>query len=244
MDRGLTIVNTKPAESTSGLSINRYSRSKMRSMEFNINRIKNNYVIAHLTNADLSILNDFNDFKDSLDIVNKSFVTLGKPMKYNGSNVYIRDTMLLAPAGKKGLASLGDLLGFSKDELSLEEISAMDQLLFNNREKFLSYAIKDAVIPLLYAGHMEDQLFKSRSLGIPISLSSLSAAYVLDEWDKQGYAGYQIDPQYLIGDSGSTQTPKGLFKTDDVGRKISLFISSYRGGRNESYMYGVDSKKI
>lgn len=243
MEHDLTVVNTRPDKSTNEI-INRYSRSKMRSMEFNINIVKNNYIIAHLTNADLSMLGDFEDFKDSLDIVNRSFVTLGKPIKYNSSNVYIRDTMLLAPAGKKGLAALGDLLGFSKGELSLDEITSMDKLLINDREKFLSYAVRDAVIPLLYASYMEDQLFKSRSLGIPISLSSLSAAYVRDEWDKEGYAGYQIDPQYLIGDSGATQTPKGLYKTDDVGRKISMFIASYRGGRNESYMYGVDNNNV
>ena len=42
----------------------------------------NNYFCAHLTNADLSILDDFNEFKGDLSIVNKSFVTLGKPLSF------------------------------------------------------------------------------------------------------------------------------------------------------------------
>lgn len=222
----------------------RYSRSKLRSLEMNINRVKNNYIISHLTNADLSMLKDFDTLKESLDIVNRSFVTLGKPLKVGGFNVHIRDTMLLAPAGKKGLSALGDLLGFNKLELSQVDLQSMSLLLLNDREKFIKYAITDAIITLLYANYMEDELFKSRGLGIPLSLSSLSATYVLDEWERTGYKGYQIHPQYLLGDTGATQTPKGLAQVGDVGRKIGLYISNYRGGRNESYMYGVDNDRI
>nr|CAA73185.1 DNA polymerase [Cryphonectria parasitica] len=229
---------------TTGLSdVKRYSRSKIRSLDININRIRTNYIIAHLTNADLSMLKDFDNVKDSLDIVNKSFITLGKPLKHGNFNVHIRDTMLLAPAGKKGLAAIGSLLGLGKIELEKTELESMDLLLSNDREKFLRYAITDAIITLLYANYMEDQLFNSRVVGVPISLSSLSAAYVKNEWEKSGYKGYQINPLYLIGDSGVTQTPQGLYKTKEVGRKISMYISNYRGGRNESFMYGVDNSR-
>jgi len=37
-----------------------------------ITQIKNNYFIGHLTPADLSLLKDFDQFKDELDIVNDS----------------------------------------------------------------------------------------------------------------------------------------------------------------------------
>ena len=36
------------------------------------------------------------------------------------------------------------------------------------------------------------------------------------------------------------QTPIGLSKFGDLGLKMSLYISNYKGGRNESFMYGVD----
>jgi nitrogen regulatory protein PII-like uncharacterized protein len=40
-------------------------------------------------------------------------------------------------------------------------------------------------------------------------------------------------------------TPKGLNILKDVGIKTSLYIANYRGGRNESFMYGYDlSNKI
>lgn len=242
----LEILEASPQDRKSLLNcadMKRYSRSKLRSLDVNLNRIRTTYVIAHLTNADLSMLNDFDSLKNSLDIVNKSFITLGKPIKIGNFNVHIRDTMLLAPGGKKGLGAMGELLGFGKIELEQHEIEAMDKLLLNDRDRFIRYAVTDAVITLLYANSMEDELFGSRVLGIPISLSSLSATYVKDEWDKNGYCGYQISPLHLIGDSGTTQTPQGLYKTKDVGRKISMFISNYRGGRNESYMYGINNDK-
>jgi hypothetical protein len=44
------------------------------------------------------MLSDFYDLKKDLNIVNKSYVTIGKPLKLNGVLVYVRDTMLLTPA--------------------------------------------------------------------------------------------------------------------------------------------------
>jgi hypothetical protein len=57
-----------------------------------------------------------------------------------------------------------------------------------------------------------------------------------------GYKGYQISPKYLIGDTSATQTPKGLYTTSQTGLKLSYYIANYKGGRNESYMYGSSSK--
>lgn len=95
----------------------------------------------------------------------------------------------------------------------------MDLLFQKDKEKFIKYAVTDAVITLLFCNYMEDEYFKSRYLGIPISLSSLWAAYLRNEWELSGYKGYQIDPIYLIGDSAVTQTPVGFFKTKEIGFK-------------------------
>jgi hypothetical protein len=35
-------------------------------------------------------------------------------------------------------------------------------------------------------------------------------------------------------------TPRGMFAAGDIGIKLPLYISNYRGGRNESFMYGID----
>jgi len=151
-------------------------------------------------------MNDFDTLKEELDIVNKSFVTLGKPVVIGNTNVIIRDTMLLAPQGCRSLEAIGSLYGedFKKvdiaKELSEEQKEKftsgltkeqkekinlnqyikenMDLLLKVNKVKFEEYAIKDAVIPLIHASYMEDFNFKLHGLGIPLTLSSLGATYV------------------------------------------------------------------
>ncbi len=132
-----------------------------------VTRICNIYIAAHLTNADLSMLNDFNDFKDDLSIINKNFATLGRgvdlsklkrytkserAMKLKGCNIYIRDTMLLSPAGKNSLNDLGKLYGakLHKKSLSKEQIENMDLLLVEDKKLFQEYAVRDAIITLVH----------------------------------------------------------------------------------------------
>jgi hypothetical protein len=119
--------------------------------KISVSKIKNNIFIGHLTSADLSILSDFSLFKDDLDIVNKCFVTLGKPIKYCNSRIIIRDTMLLSPGLQKSLASIGKLYNLNKLELRKDEIENMDLLLLNNKSKFTEYALRDALITLTHA---------------------------------------------------------------------------------------------
>lgn len=147
-----------------------------------VTKIRNNYFIAHLTNADLSMMNDFETFKEELDIVNKSFVTLGKPVVIQNTNVVIRDTMLLAPAGKKSLEAIGLLYAqdygqdYEKLKLTNEQKANMDLLLKKDKSLFDTYALKDAIIPLIHANYMEDFNFdKCKEIGVPITLSSLGS---------------------------------------------------------------------
>lgn len=56
----------------------------------------------------------------------------------------------------------------------------------------------------------------------------------------EGYEGYQLSGEYLIGDSSKTQTPKGLHSVGLIGLYLSYFIANYKGGRNESFMYGYE----
>jgi hypothetical protein len=38
-------------------------------------------------------------------------------------------------------------------------------------------------------------------------------------------------------------TPKGLTGNLNIGSAIPFYLASYKGGRNECYMYGVDKSK-
>ena len=71
--------------------------------------VKNLYICAPYNCADFPLLSEFEEMKNHMSIINKSFVTLGKPLRVYNSFVYLRDTMLLAPAGKGSLDHLGVL---------------------------------------------------------------------------------------------------------------------------------------
>jgi hypothetical protein len=94
----------------------------------------NYFLVAHLTQADLSMLSDFDQIKEELSIVNGSFVTLKDPIKYCGKNIHIRDTMLLAPGGRKSLAQIGKLYGDSFNKIIISKANLNDmQTCFKTR---------------------------------------------------------------------------------------------------------------
>jgi hypothetical protein len=206
---------------------------------------RNFYIIGHLTQADLSLLSDFAEFKRELDIVNKCMVTLGKSsIVKHGHNIIFRDTLLLAPGGKKSLASIGSMYGDHLRKISLSESQHqnMAALLKDDPNLFKNYALRDSLISLVHAQTLEDEAFKLNKLGIPLSLSSLGGINLGHFWNKVGYKGYQISKDYLIGDSRKVPTPKGLFMLGNIGLYLNNYIASYKGGRNESFMIGTDTK--
>lgn len=88
-------------------------------LNISVNRLI--YICMHESTADLSMLKDFNEFKELLDITARSFITRGKPLVITNckSKVHFRDTILLAPAGAKSLAGIGSIYGegFNKIEI-------------------------------------------------------------------------------------------------------------------------------
>lgn len=227
----------------SGLDNRKFVRSYNQSISkerINITKKINNYFIGHLTSADLSMMNDFDEIKDKLDIVNKSFVTLNRSLLIDGVNVSIRDTMLLAPGGKKSLDSIGRMYNLPKIEIPMYYKDKMDRLLKDNPVLFKDYAMQDAVIALIHGGFMEVFSNQIGGVGIPLTLSGLSSNYIKHFWDKVNYEGYQFSHEYLLTNVSKTNTPKGFSVVKDVGLMNNYFIASYRGGRNESFMYGKD----
>lgn len=81
-------------------------------------------------------------------------------------------------------------------------------------------------------------------LGVPVTLSGLSGRYLKQSWAAMNYSGYQPNASYLLSDSAKIQTPRGLFSMEQLGLKLSYYIGNYKGGRNESFMYGVDENTI
>jgi hypothetical protein len=212
-----------------------------------ISIVKNFYIIGHYNSADLTMITNFDEeLKTKLSIVNKSFVSLGKPLKFNQHYVYVRDTILLAPGGYGSLSKIGKLYqnegDFAKREVSQADISDMKSFLKKDKIAFEEYAVQDAIITLKHATAMEKFNMSVKQVGIPLTLSSIGRNYVLKEWTNifKKYIPYQISGNFLMGNTDEIQTPKGLFASRDVGAHLSYYIANYKGGRNESFMYGVD----
>lgn len=200
-------------------------------------------ICMHESAADLSMLKDFETFKENLDIVHRSFVTLGKPLTLDwcNSKVHFRDTILLAPAGVKSLAGVGSIYGdeFKKIDIGSYRSGKMRELLKDNKELFEKYAIQDSIITLKHASSMEDFYLSVNKIGVPLTLSSIGKSYVIKEWSLMGYKGYQPRLDMSMGNLSGMLNPKGA-RSIDLLNYIVPFVAGYRGGRNESYMYGVD----
>ena len=189
------------------------------------------------------MLSDFNEFKELLDITSRSFITRGKPLVFENSKskVHIRDTVLIAPQGAKSLAGIGSIYGegFNKIDIGKYRQGKMSILLKENKELFEHYGIRDSVITLKHAISMEVFNHSVDRLGVPLTLSGIGNAYVLKEWSTTKYQGYQVRSDIMMGNLTSKLTPK-LARAVDLSKYIVQYITGYRGGRNESMMYGVD----
>lgn len=91
---------------------------------------------------------------------------------------------------------------------------------------------------------MDDFYFNLGGTGIPIYLSSVGRKYVKSVWKVNHYNGYQISPNYLLGDVSTTITPKGLNDIAKIGLVWQSYCANYKGGRNECFMFGVVRDKV
>ena len=127
-------------------------------LNISINRIM--YICMHESTADLSMLSDFDTFKDQLDIINRSFVTLKRPLVIEDckSKIHFRDTVLLAPQGVKSLANVGAIYAdeaYKKIDIGIYREGRMRELLELDKELFDKYALRDSIITLKHASTME-----------------------------------------------------------------------------------------
>jgi hypothetical protein len=151
--------------------------------------VKNIYLCTHYSSSDLSMLDDFQEFKTELNIVSKSFVTLGKPFNIDGVNIFVRDTVLLAPSGSKSLDAIGKLYesegegegSDSKIVIPQEYREKMSDFLNKDKRAFVEYARTDAIITLKHSIAMEKFNFTIKQIGVPITISALGRNFVFEK---------------------------------------------------------------
>lgn len=225
-------------------SVSRTSTSKLTTQRTFISRKICVALISHYNAADLSLMSDFAEFNKNIDIVKKGFVTLKGPIKYADTLLILRDTMLLSPAGFTSLSKIGSVYNLDKLLLTNDEITNMDVLLEENPTKYMNYAIRDSLIGLCHISWIEMFYFSKGGSGIPITLTGIGKQAVNQQWDLDGYNGYHVSEEPIIGDATRLQTPVGLNSIgyEKIGLDLSLFLKSYKGGRNESFSYGIDNE--
>ena len=229
------------------------------------------YLVAHYNRADIPAFDDKDKLIKRLNNVRKSLVTRDLPIKLKikyfedevinpdpsiddeSLNIYLRDTILLAPTGQKSLAELGNLVDCPKVVLSpdkKEEIKIkenLDLLIKNDWELFKRYALIDAKICVRYF----DRITKNYELlmgtrRIPSALSNIGIKLLLKEWSSRDVP---IDRLHAIGKESFAETvwrrDQQQFittKKDLYYEEISWFIDfvteTYHGGRNEQFWVG------
>ena len=124
-------------------------------------------LVAHYNRADLPAFEDRKQLLWRLQNVRSSLISTNAPVRVKVRfdddeasdieiSVYVRDTMLLAPAGRKSLAELGKLIDREKLRLSkddddeLEMKRNMKELRSSDWELFREYALIDAEISAKY----------------------------------------------------------------------------------------------
>ena len=205
---------------------------------------KSIYLYGHYNAADLSMIDGFKNLsKRNIDILKKSYVSLISPLKTLGEKIYIRDTSLLASAVANSLKAIGQAHGLHKIELPKESITRMDNLAIEQPGLFKAYAIQDSLITLIHALFMNDFACSIGSWKNPCTLGSLANKYIDNVWREDNYRGYQIDVNYPLGSAQKSHTPKGISSLGIVGESLNLFLGAFRGGRNECFAFGIDTKE-
>jgi hypothetical protein len=126
-------------------------------VQLSLSLMKNQYVCSHYNSADLPMLSDFESIKNLMNVVNKSFVTIRKPLRLYNFNVHIRDTILLAPGGMGTLDKIGSMYPTEYSKLNFEvDKSRMSEFLKRDKQAFEQYALRDALIVLKHAVAMEN----------------------------------------------------------------------------------------
>jgi len=223
-------------------------------------------LVAHYNRADLPAFDDRKQLIWRLQNVRNSLVSSGLPIRLRVQfdeiekndidlNVYVRDTMLLAPAGRKSLAELGKLIGREKIRLSddgddAEELGLkrmMKVVRATDWDKFREYAILDAEISAKYFQKLT-QMYQgvTGEKFVPTALSNIGMKLLIKEWEERSppVDTLELTGKERIEESVWDETSQQFrrIKHTPYVEELSWFIDfvteCYHGGRNEQLWFG------
>lgn len=160
---------------------------------------------------------------------------------YAHPNIYIRDTMLLAPGGMQSLKQVATMTHFDKLDLSGNEIAHMDRLLADAPERFAEYAINDVRVALeYYLRVMADfeALFECDAQ--PMTLGDAAVKAYLNRLEHHTDLSHEIvfgyEPYEIRNNKGHKDVKKGT----KTSRRYTetMATDAYIGGMNVAYRIG------
>lgn len=106
--------------------------------------------------------------------------------------------------------------------------------------EFENYALTDAIVSLYHCIVVENSsTLETGRLGIPITISSMAGKMIEKRLVNSEYSLPTSSGKFSEGKIKELYTPKGINLSDGLSDYLYLFVASYRGGRNESYKYGI-----
>ena len=204
------------------------------------------FLISHFSIADLSILKDFQKFKRKFDILRGSLASCQKPLRLKGLKIYLRDTANLSDI-RTPLTLLGESYNFPK----LNLLTGLDYNPYNFIRKFSiehpklfqEYGLRDSLITLIHGLTLQE--FSFSNLGeysVPNTIASLARKTTLKLWNNLGLTDFNRLGEYHLADFRNTFSSKGIQAVGNVATILPYFLGVYRGGRNESFAYGLDKE--
>jgi hypothetical protein len=226
---------------------------------------KSIYLVAHFTRADVPGFRDFKDAESRANLqlqnIRNLFMNVANDIELNVElddedghvtlKVKIRDTLSLAPGGARGLAAIGDILGFEKikvgstpsDELAIKQ--NMKAFMQRDGELFRAYAIRDAEICAEYALRMI-RLYQEKTgkFRMPVTLTSIGVDMITKYWRDQGISPLEIvgkekvSQKYWSKRNARYQTLQKTVPLKQLFWHEDFFTECYHGGRNEQFWFG------
>jgi hypothetical protein len=225
---------------------------------------QNIVLVGHYNRADVPAFDDRDQIYERVKNVRNSLITQAVPITVKISfgdepgdeldvKVYLRDTMLLAPAGSKSLAALGDLVG--KEKMKLADDPDHDLLLKkrmkylrdNNWPLFRQYAILDAEISALYFREVT-RIYQAATgkTFVPSAVSNIGVELLQAEWqgrtpavDTVAMVGQEVHKEEVWNEkTAQFNTRKLRPYLEEIDWFIKFATECYHGGRSEQLWFG------
>jgi hypothetical protein len=224
-------------------------------------------LVGHYTRADLPAFDDRKQLWQRLSNVRNSLVSLSLPVRIrvqfseeaddtSDINVYVRDTILHAPAGKKSLAGLGTLIDCEKVKLCDDPVmerdlkSNMSAVRADDWTLFKQYAIADAEISARYYKKLAERVSEVLPGSFaPTALSNIGMKLLVESWKANVEDGKKSHALEMVGREEHSETlydeKKRIFRTkksapyvEELSWHIDFVTECYHGGRNEQFWFG------